>query len=72
MRYHWNQRGRGNEHPILFSLTKYLTINLLLPIAKRTGAVGILEQRARKRANVALLIFYGALILGLISSVFSV
>jgi tellurite resistance protein TehA-like permease len=70
VQYHLSQKSRENKHPNLFSFTKYLTIIYLLPVAKKYNS-NILEQQSQKRANIALVIFYLSIIIGLFFSLFA-
>ena len=70
MRYHLKKKNGESKHPILFDLTKYLVIVYFLPVSKIYSS-NTLEQKNRKRANLALLIFYLSIIIGLMFSFFA-
>jgi hypothetical protein len=52
-------------------LNKYFTINYLLPVSIRRTSTDVPDKRRQKRANLALLIFYLAVIAALLASVFA-
>ncbi len=71
MRYHLNRKNEQNQHPPIFFLNKYFTLNYFFPVAVRRTSADDLEKRRQKRANLALLIFYLAVALGLLASLFA-
>lgn len=71
IQYHLNQKNMESQHRALFFFNKYFSIAFLLPVIQRQSSNGIAEKRSQKRANVALIIFYIDIIIGLIVSTFT-
>ncbi len=69
VRYHLNTNNIKKQYRVLSFFNRYFTLTYLLPLTIKQNDT--LENNLRKRANLALLIFYLDIIFGLLVSLFT-
>lgn len=69
VRYHLNTNNIKKQSRVLSFFNRYFTLTYLLPLTIKQNDT--FENNLRKRANLALLIFYLDIIFGLLVSLFT-